>query len=401
MYEINRDGIEKIITSSLFSENEDTNKSIKNSLLAVMNELCDYTSKVNKKVVSDSQGSDYENRIGDIYVSLLENADETEYEAAGLYKMSDTNPYRVFLDCEYDDIKNIVGDLSGRKIFKGKYIKDGVESTFDYSLEFDDSFLKVQEKMFEFSEQYRVKNPMIFSPYSHKSFLLKYDMNFSDNCELDFRFHDNCIPVLAGDYCLYWNIKQKFEKEKTYDAKEPYGDKTKYIYSFKKTKKGKYLLPLPLNNQTCVFDIRFIESGVEIITDHDIDDFILLEYAELDFNSQIVKERQSKNFLFDNIVSEKQRFQRILSEGDIERVIGYFRDWKEVSCKRAGGEGKRIIRYSKKYRADRKDKNMFNSIKREYISFKKSNDKFLTDYANYILEYLEYYYPEIEWAGEE
>ncbi len=191
------------------------------------------------------------------------------------------------------------------------------------------------------------------------------------------------------------------DSDKTYDAKEPYGDKTKYVYSFNKTKKGNYLLPLPLNNQTKIYEIRFGEKNIEIVTDHDIEDFVVFEYFELDFNSRVVKERQSKKMLFVNRVEEKKHNQRrIVSDGDIERAIGCFREWQDICCNRSNGESKLVIRYSKKYIADRKDKTLFNTIRREYVFFKKTKNRFLTDDANYILQYLEYYYPEIEWAGE-
>ena len=403
MYEIDKESIERKITSTKFSENGETNKAVIDSLLALMKELCDYTQEVNETLVNNACVRNECYRIDDIYTALLVTGDDAEYEAVGLYRMEEYNPYRVFLDCEYDEIRNIVGDLSRKKIYKGSYIKDGRITKFDYSFEFDNSFVKAQERMFSYAEQYCVKNPVVFSPYSHKAFLVKFDESIKkEDVELDFCFEDNNIPVIDGEICLYWNIRQSMETDKTYDAKEPYGDKTKYVYSFKKTKKGIYLLPLPVNNQTKIYEIRFVENGVEIVTDHDIEDFLVFEYNELDLNSRVVKERQSKKMLFVNRVEEKiQNRRRILSEGDIERAIGCFREWQDICCDRSNGEGrKHVIRYSKKYIADRKDKTMFNSIRREYVYFKKTNNRFLTDYANYILEYLEYYYPEIEWAGE-
>ena len=173
------------------------------------------------------------------------------------------------------------------------------------------------------------------------------------------------------------------------------------MFLFSKTKKGTVLLPVPENNQAIIYEVRFVEKGVELVTNHDIEDFIILEYIDLDFNSRVVRERQSKKLLFSNeIIDKLQAHRRLLSEGDIERAIGCFMDWQDLHCERSNGDGELIIRYSKKYRADRKSKNMFNTIRREYISIMKREKRFLTDYANYILEYLEYYYPEIEWAGE-
>ena len=404
MYEIDREALENRITNAKFSKNDETNKALIDSMLALMKELCDYTQKVNETLVNNAYAISECYRIDDLYTAVLMTGDDAEYEAAGLYKMGEDIPYRVFLNCEYDEIRDIVGDLSQKKIYKGSYIKDGNIIKFDYWFEFDNSFVKAQERMFSYAEQFCVKNPIIFSPYSHKSFIVKFNDSIkNENVKLDFCFADNNIPVIDGNNCLYWNIHQSIEADKTYDAKEPYGDNTKYIYFFKKTKKGNYLLPLPVNNQTNVYDIRFTENGVEAVIDHDIEDFVIFEYNELDLNSKVVRERRSKQMLFVNRVEEKtQNRRRILSEGDIERAIGCFREWQDICCGRSSGEGSRVIRYSKKYSANRKDKTMFNTIRREYVYFKKkdSSRRFLTDHANYILEYLEYYYPEIEWAGE-
>ena len=402
MNEIDKESLEKKITSSVFSENDEENKAIKNSLLAIMRELCDYTTEVNHSIVNNAHTQQDSYHINDIFTALLPVGDDSEYEAVGLYRMTEYDPFRVFLDCEYDEIRNIVGDLTKKKLYKGHYLKDGKQITFEYSLEFDNTFIKSQECLFKFAEHYRVKNPLILSPYSHKSFWLIFDEDLKkEDFNLDFCFEENHIPVLDGNYCLFWNIKQSAEHEKTYDAKEPYGDTTKYVFLFSKTKKGTVLLPVPENNQAIIYEVRFVEKGVELVTNHDIEDFIILEYIDLDFNSRVVRERQSKKLLFSNeIIDKLQAHRRLLSEGDIERAIGCFMDWQDLHCERSNGDGELIIRYSKKYRADRKSKNMFNTIRREYISIMKREKRFLTDYANYILEYLEYYYPEIEWAGE-
>ena len=402
MNEIDKESIEKKITSSVFSNNDEENKVIKNSLLAIMRELCDYTTDVNHTIVNNAHRQQENCHINDIFTALLPVGDDTEYEAVGLYRMTEYDPFRVFLDSEYDEIRSIVGDLTKRKLYKGHYLKDGKQVSFEYCLKFDNTFIRSQECLFKFAEYYNVKNPLILSPYSHKSFWLVFDeslKNEGDN--FDFCFEENHIPVIDGNYCLYWNIKQSTENEKTYDAKEPYGDITKYVFAFNKTKKGNILLPVPENNQAIVYDVRFVEKGVELVTNHDIESFVIFEYIDLDLNSRLVKERQSKKFLFSNEIMDKlQAHRRLLSEGDIERAIGCFMDWQDMHCERSNGNGKPILRYSKKYRADRKNKNMFNTIRREYISIVKRDQRFLTDYVNYILEYLEYYYPEIEWAGE-
>ena len=437
MYEIDRNSFEKKIATTRFAENEDSNKTIKSSLLAIIKELCDCTRQVNQSLVDDARKQETPRQIKDVFTVLLPVGADAAYETTvGLYKMdsvsevldceygetdgtdgnlsrrrtTDKTKYqydRVFLDCEYDEIRGIDGDLSGEeRTYRGRYVckKDGETGAFDYCLEFDNSFLKAQGMLFDFAELYRVENPVVLSPYSRKSFFVKYAKDLcKDDFELDFCFAENHIPVIEGRNSLYWNIRQSIENERAYDAKAPYGDATKFIYRFRKTKKGNLPLPLPLNNQTRVYSINVTEDGVDIATSREVDDFLIYEYLDFDLNSGLAKERQSKQLLFSNeTVNGTGRRRRILAEGDIERAIGCFSGWRAARCERSEGGGIVIPRYSKKYCVDRKAKNMFNAIRRECVSFKGTkNRRFLADFANYVLEYLEYYYPEIEWVGEE
>ena len=437
MYEINKSAIEKKIATARFAADEESNRSINNSLLALVEELCDYTNKVGRDLVDGAREREDSPQINDVFAALLPVEAEADYQTAGgLFRMDAVSEFlncrfdesedsgvelaqtpipektvfhyeRVFLDCEYDEIRNLDGDLSSKKkTYQGRYVdkKSGKTGPFEYSLEFDDSFVKAQEILFDYAEYYRVKNPVVLSPYSRKSFFIKYVEELcSDDIKLDFCFADNKIPVIEGKNRLYWNIKQSVENGKTYDAKEPYGDATKFVFRFEKTKRGGRLLPLPLNNQTRVYSIDVAEDWVDVVINREIEDFIVLEYVDFDSNSGLALERRSKRLLFDNnVVDGTWNRSRILSEADIERAVGCFNGWRYASCERSEGKDKPIVRYSKKYRVDRKAKNMFNAIRREYVGFKGTEDKkFLTDFANYVLEYLEYYYPEIEWIGEE
>ena len=211
MYEIDKNAIEEMIRSSNFSENEEGNKSIKGALISIIDELCNYTTDVNERLINASRIIEEKNRIDTIFTALLPAKDEDEYEAAGLYKMADVLQNRYFLDCEYNEIRNIIGDLSGEKKYKGIYIKENKTIPFEYSLAFDDSFLKKQEIIIAYAEHYNIKNPIIFSPYSHKSVLLKYDDALvQDGVELDFCFKENSLPIIGGKYCLYWNINLNY-----------------------------------------------------------------------------------------------------------------------------------------------------------------------------------------------
>ena len=401
MYTIDKESIEQKIFDSRFTLDEEVNRNIKEVFLNLVNEMCDCTNNVCKTLVESVSDRSLNNLINDIVVALIPICDEKNFEAIGLYKMVENNKKRIFIDDEYENIRVLAGDLSSKKKYRGKYIKDGVIEYFEYELKFDRSFLEVQELLFKYTQYYSIDNPVIFSPYSHKSFYVIYDDSLDkNNNKLDFCFEENGIKAIE-DKNLFWNIKIERIENKTYNAKIPYGSDTRYVYSFKKNKQGKYLFPYPVNNQSIIYDIKLNTDEIEIITSKEMEDFNLLEYYDVDYTSGDLKAMISSKVLFNN----KREYKgivatRIVSEGDVEHAIAPFRKWNELSCMIVNEAEEKIIRYSSRYRVDRKDKSMFSKICTKFLRFTKKEQKFLTDYANYVMEYLEYYYPEIEWVGE-
>lgn len=402
MYSINNESLREKIEKCQFSSDEEENKNFREILLNLVSGLSRYTEQVNQTLVNGILKKNCDSNINDIVVALLPNDDDQTFESVGLYKMTDKEEERIFINDEYENIRVLNGDTSGKKKFKGRFYKNGVSSEFEYELRFDRSFLKLQEMLYKFTELYTISNPVILSPYSHKSFRVVYDTEIlkEKNVELDFCFEENGIKAVKNKN-LFWNFKREIVEKQTYDAKIPYGTNTRYHYSFNKTKKGKYVFPCPMNNQTIIYDVAVGDNGVELVTDRDMDDFILLEYFEVDMNSALVKKIDSSGLLNSNKIDYKGTVTgRIVSEGDIEHALAPFSDWNNLKCCVISEDNKKIMRYSSRYRVDRKDRMMFSTICTRYIHFSKKDGLFLTDYANYVMEYLEYYYPEIEWAGE-
>lgn len=403
MYKIDNESIEKKILNSNFFKDEEANTNMKESLIKMIKELCDYTYKVNDKLVDSALKEDNGIHVNDISVAILSNGDKKTYESVGLFNMAVEDERRIFIDDEYESIRLINGDnTSAKKKFKGKYEQEGKIVYFDYELKFERTFLELQELLFRYTEQYKIFNPMIFSPYSHKAFYVIFDSELKKKgLKLDFCFLENGIKAIQNKN-LFWNIKKDIIQNRIYDGKIPYGESTKYLYRFEKTKKGKYVFPYPLNNQTIIYDIETEENGINIVTNKEMDDFVLLEYYEVDSDSNIVREKIRSKELFNNKLQYTGvPTRRIVSEGDIEHAIVPFRDWNGLKCKISRGDkGTTITRYSARYRADRKGKSMFSKIARKYITFSKAENKFLDDYANYVIMFLEYNYPEIEWVGE-
>ena len=79
-----------------------------------------------------------------------------------------------------------------------------------------------------YAEMYSITNPVILSPYSHKSFLVVYDKEIERE-DLEFCFEENGIKAIE-DSNLFWNLKREIILNRTYDSKIPYGADIRYKY---------------------------------------------------------------------------------------------------------------------------------------------------------------------------
>lgn len=399
MYNMDIEKLRSLIESTTFCD--ENNKGVKDAFLAFFSELSDYTKDVNDAILKQSKRREEKAFLPAISVALMKReSDEKLLNSIGFAPMAEVGK-RVFLDDEYENIKELVGDTGACKQYEGFYIKDNQQQSFFYSLKFDRSYVERQELLYRYSLLYKFANPVVLSPYSYKAFELVYDVELKGK-ELDFQFDKNGLRVVdAEQRDLFWNIAVS-QVSRTYDGKHPYGDNVRYSYEFLKNKKGHYLLPLPLNNQAKIYDIEIDDEAVRITMDCDMSDFVLLEPLDVDDSATEVKALISGGMLYRNAILYNGLINsRLLSEADIEHSIVPFRSNQGVACSISDGSRNIVNRYSKKYRPQKLGRKLFHQIGREYVLFKADADyKFLKDYINYVLEYLEFYYPEIEWVGE-
>ena len=118
-----------------------------------------------------------------------------------------------------------------------------------------------------------------------------------------------------------------------------------------------------------------------------------------------MKKLLSAKSLFSNSLTQSYngiRNRRIVSIADIEHAIAPFRtDDNWMNCEISNGKGQIVKRYSSQYKASWGELKNFTKISRQYLKFDSVNRiKFKEDYINYVIQCLDYFYPEIEWAGE-
>lgn len=401
MYNLDKDKLKDLIENSSFSSNQEKNKQIRGAFLSFFSELCDYSKSVNETILNQSLCPDRNGFLPDIRVALMDCEDGKKFGTSiGLAPMA-VEGNRIFIDDEYENLKLLIGDVGERRTFEGQYIKDGQCHKFRYCLSFDRSYIERQELLYKYALHYELINPVMFSPYSFKSFSIVVDSGLARE-DLDFRFHENGINAITSkEKDLFWNVSI-VNVALAYKAKIPYGDDTRYIFEFPKSKQGNYVLPLPCNNQTKIYAIDYLENSLTMTTDRASDDFYVLEPLTIDSTSSVVRTLESSDKMTSNTINYNGIIGgRLLSEADIEHAIAPFRSNHGIKCHISQGCGEIAKRYIAKYRPDRRDRKLFHIISREYIMFEADKPaRFLADYINYVLEYLEYYYPEIEWVGE-
>ena len=424
MYEINKKELHQCIDKLKYSEQDKINYEIQQSFKSLFDELCQYSEDVNKSIIDKCVSNDSSHMIGAVYVSLVDKNDEMklkQYKNAGMSPMADidepANDFhlppisesqylyrRIFVNAEYDKLKNFQNDAAELRKYTGKYSTNGAEHTFTYHLVFDRTFVEKHELLYQYASYFDFVNPVVFSPYSYKSFLVVYPKSLADE-NLDFCFSKNGIDVIADNYEMYWNFMIRETEVITYDTKIPYGDDVKYTYVFEKNRHGHYCLPLPIDKDVLIYDIRVNCDSVEISISSGTCCFRVLEYASIDksFFDEDVKVRK----VFCNSLDETFsgfRNKRIISDADIEHAIAPYRrneTWLNAEISN-GCEHEHIVkRYSAQFRPDLKGKRIFKKTDTVHLKFNsKSALNFADDYINYVLQYLEWFYPEIEWAGE-
>ncbi len=406
-YRIDEERLADIIDNSEFiSDNRAANESLRMLLKNTIHGMCQYNQEILEEIKREILYPKPPCAVGAFTCALVPLRDKDAYGHIGLSVMSEQSLSRkiVFLDGEYDEIKEICGDnQTEKKIYTGSYRIKNQEYSFKYRLKFDNSLLKMQDLTVRLSACYPVGNAVLFSPYMRKSFVTEVLDQIPKNVEdkdIDFRFSQNKIPAVQ-DAVLLWNLKVTHTSLLKAADRRPYGAELKYRHHFDRGKGGRWPYALPMNNQTIIYDIRFTEEGTDLILDHEMEEFIVAEYHPVDFDSADIKKLNLSHKIFSNQITKSTLGnKRILSKGDIMYAVSPFKDYGGIQCEVAEKLDKICTRYSSKYRNHLSDRIGYRKLKTINLKFTSEIiPKFMDDYINYVLMYLEYYYPEIEWVG--
>ncbi len=407
MYKLDLKEIENLIDNSnfVYDKNNEKNDVMKDIMKGMFSALCQYTNDTIDGLHASVCEPKKKSGFGEVVSALVSNDIKDKFYEMSNIGIDISTSDIVFVDEDYRQLRGVVGDNDVDKKFKGKYVCDGDIREFEYQLKYDNSFHKMQDIIFKITELYGSEYPIVNSPYVTKCFRACPTEELPEDIEeIHYDFEENGIKVLENT-SLLWNVKLNCSGSKAADEKIPYGNTTKYVYLFSVDKNtGNHYYVIPQNNQTLVYSVEFLEKETKIIINREMEEFLLVEKCDIDWGRQEIKLLSSQKRIYTNKVDKGLVHNpRILSKGDVEYAIAPFRNYKGNTCEIVSAESdisKIILRYSSKYKYKNMDRIRYAKLSRVYVKFFLNEEVlYPSDYINFALSYLEYYYPEIEWVG--
>lgn len=314
-----------------------------------------------------------------------------------------------FVNASYNEIENFCAP----KKYQGLFVSnDGTKKNFTYTLQRHERFIYHERILFELAALYKIRRPIIFSPYARKAVDVKISgvsaSDFSNRKNFDLLLAENNLLEKLQIGKLYWNVKIEQDEIQSGSTVEEYfgadGNLIRYEYFH------------TFNNDENIFVLP---------AQHCDDLHIKIDGGERKFKlgySSVLKERAYKkitllNFeknsseIFTNDFPRPNDKLRLRTEGDVEKVLSCFnatRTGKIFPAKFESFNAKNfkplpIYRREDKYFIA-PETHLLGKIRNKpicVINFGGGAGIFKTDYANFVIHYLEQNYPEFNWAGVE
>lgn len=310
-----------------------------------------------------------------------------------------------FLFCSYELKQDFL-----EKTYQAKITYDNQTYYASYSLHDNKEFIAQEEIVEKTALKYNVKTPVIYSPMSRRAIKIWLDVtdfDFDvDAINIDLQLELNGLnKILLLNKCLVWNVQLTYKENlpslrdnTNYNLTNVF-DTTFQIYEFN-IEKNEFIHVI---NKNC--DARIIDDKVYLALDKNVD-INELDYIKLTIfntsNNPNFKNHINPELKFNSLYITENNYEfkkRIFSLADIEYVLNKFED----------------VSYSKITQTlNDNDINMYKSVDNYHYpkSFKIRNankcyikfdydefDKFFCDKINFILAYMNYYYPEFYFVG--
>lgn len=310
-----------------------------------------------------------------------------------------------FLNVKFAELSDFCG-----KVYSGIVVTaDGAAKNFTYTLRRHEKFIAHEKILFDAAAMYKIRRPVIFSPYARKAVEIKItgasETDFVNCQRLDFQLDKNNLrDKLLTDCELCWNVEISEVNSNRGGEPEEYigadGRMIRYGY-FHEFNPDENIFVLPdqhcddfsvtLNESAQIFKLVYNsvlqESGCKIIR--------LSECGEADDET------------FTNDFPKTNTIQRVRTAGDVEKILSCFNATRMGKIFPAKFEQKPPVKTvtlydnAARYYVSPVDKLLGQMRNRQicYVNFEGGDTIFKADYANYVLNYLSQNYPEYRWAG--
>ena len=323
----------------------------------------------------------------------------------------------LLFDGSYDDF---LGLLQKEAVYSGSVLLDNdQEVEFRYRVKANHRIIRMEEMLFKIAKLYGIQRPVIFSPFARRAVDIEVlpDRDFDSLGKVmhtDLKLKDNGLAMIKEGHCLLWNIS--ITEGVSPDSVD---DNDERVALDVTQKRYKYIYRSNIDKNDFVYPMDDLDYPEILKGENDICFICKNRMHQSNFKKVSVHNEASKNSVYmkefcNTFLRGSQDIIRIRTAGDVQYVLSQFTlhdgtdkvFWCDYDAKHDCADSRLVItRYAPEhdYWNDREQIHLQRIKNRPfcYIKFfcQENRRKFLTDYANYVLHYLNCMYPEFCWAG--
>lgn len=295
--------------------------------------------------------------------------------------------------------------------FAGRWLHDGKEIAFHYRIRPYDGYVRRERVLFTLARQQHVRTPVLFSPYARRAVFIDVLDGLAPGQPLalsDLRIEENGLGHLRfvkdeqgkGEWKLAWNVSlQPLTLSK--EGEEPEGDRTFHTYYYDRGPSKTAYLCLNENVGNVWSDVKELEGNFRLRT--------LSSLVDTNMTRIAIDETDVRGgFGFDNAMQEGSLPERLLTAGDVARLLHMLAN--DFGSAELLPRGTDLAAYEDipaypaawAYPADERAELYGSRRQRPCLTLLFTHGKkrkYLTDYANYVCQYLARCYPSFVWRG--
>ena len=426
-------------TQSIITRSDSVLAEIRNRVLQEANDLSADMS-VMWNVATALVSSNEANNLGG-FRNILCNLNESQEEyPLGVPNFIDIEG-NYFLDCSYEEACACCFDeYSSEYPYRGTVNIQGVDTPFRYRLVFDLQYVNAEQILFYASNIYQIKIPIFFSPYSRRTIKIQIPGDYGNVADILKENGSDLTPYclsenkladkLVTDKRLMWNIRTEsinlphysigIDDDSSYFT--PYGDSNVYRYEFRNLKENEFICP-GKDDISKVLSAQIAKQKNEqrqmitLVTNKQLTlPCTSMRIMKIQENlNENTSANEEKSFFFNLDAKTKHTMfaaERLRTKGDIERVLyGLSMPTYNLSCSFlcvSDVEKKNIDVIKTYYRElayyggdSSREQSLYSNRRRMPLCYLKffGDNKFLSDYASFVISFLTVRYPDFQWVG--